>query len=240
MTITGTATDLPGPDEPGRIALVTGASRGLGFAVARALGAKGIHVVAMARTIGGLEELADEIVAAGGPNPTLVPLSLADDGGMQRLCLAVHERWGRLDLVVHCAAHAPPLAPADHIAGKDFAQAAETNFHATHRLIVMTAPLLRASGRGIFVFCADNRAGQHFFGAYGATKAGAEALVRSWAAESERIGPKVHLFHPNPMPTALRARFFPGENRDRLTPCEDEAARLVAMVEQASPEPAPQ
>ena len=223
--------ELPGPDAPRSIALVTGASRGFGFAVARALGAQGTHVVAVARTIGGLEELADAIVAAGGPNPTLVPLSLTDDGGTQRLCLAIHERWGRVDLVVHCAVHAPPLAPAEHIAAKDFAQAADVNLAGTERLVVMTAPLLKASRTGCFVFCADNRAGQPFFGAYGATKGGAEALVRSWSVETERLGPRVLVFHPNPMPTALRARFFPGEDRAALSSCDDEAARLLSTLE---------
>lgn len=226
-------TGLPGDVSPRSIALVTGASRGFGFAVARALGIAGWQVVAVARTVGGLEELADAVVKAGGPNPTLVPLSLTDDGGVQRLCLAIHERWGRLDLVVHCAAHAPPLAPADHIAPKDWTQAADVNLSGTERLAVMTAPLLKASPRGAFVFCADNRAGQPFFGAYGATKAGAEALVRSWAAETERLGPRVIVFHPNPMPTALRARFFPGEGRDGLTPPEEEAQRLLATLEAA-------
>ncbi|HLS58638.1 MAG TPA: SDR family oxidoreductase [Paracoccaceae bacterium] len=225
-------TGLPGDETPRSIALVTGASRGLGFAVARALGATGWQVVALARTVGGLEELADAVVTAGGPNPTLVPLSLTDDGGMQRLCLAIHERWGRLDLVVHCAAYASPLAPADHVAPKDWTQAVEVNLAATGRLLVMTAPLLRASPRGgTFVFCADSRGGQPLFGSYGATKAGAEALVRSWAAESERLGPRVMTFHPNPMPTALRARFYPGENRDSLTPTETEAERLLAILE---------
>ena len=223
--------ELPGPEAPRSIALVTGASRGFGYAIARALGAGGTQVIALARTIGGLEELADSVLAAGGPNPTLVPLSLTDDGGVQRLCLAIHERWGRIDLVVHCAAHAPPLAPAEHIAAKDFALAAEVNLAGTERLIVMTAPLLKAARNGCFVFCADNRAGQPFFGAYGATKAGAEVLVRSWSVETERLGPRVLVFHPNPMPTALRARFFPGEDRAALTPCEDEAARLLATIE---------
>jgi NAD(P)-dependent dehydrogenase (short-subunit alcohol dehydrogenase family) len=228
MTATG---DIP-PD-PARLALVTGASRGFGFAVARALGEAGWHVVAMARTVGGLEELADAVTELGGSNPTLAPLSLTDDGGMQRLCLAIHERWGRLDLVVHCAAHAPPLAPADQIAPKDFLQSVEVNVHGTQRLIAMTAPLLKASEAGRFVYVADNRAGQHFFGSYGATKAAGEALARSWAAETARIGPQVTLFHPNPMPTALRARFFPGENAAALTPAEAEAARLVATLDAA-------
>ena len=135
-------------DDGRRVALVTGASRGLGYATARALGASGARVIALARTVGGLEELADEILAAGGPNPTLVPLSLTDEGGLQRLCLAVNERWGRLDLAVHCAAHAAPLSPAPHIADKDFEQSVEVNLKGTERLIVMLAPLLLAAACG--------------------------------------------------------------------------------------------
>ena len=212
-----------------RVVLVTGASRGLGYALARALGARGDQIVALARTVGGLEDLADEIEAAGGPTPTLVPLSMTDEGGLQRLCLAIHERWGRLDLALHCAAHAPPLAPAAHLADKDFDQSFEVNVKGTERLIVYLAPLLGPSGH--FVYAADNRAGQPFFGAYGASKAAAEALVRSFAAESEKIGPRVTLVHPNPMPTALRARFYPGEDAGRLAPCADEATRLLALID---------
>jgi NAD(P)-dependent dehydrogenase (short-subunit alcohol dehydrogenase family) len=216
---------------PETVALVTGASRGFGYAVAEALGRRGAHVVAMARTVGGLEELADAVTAAGGPNPTLVPLSLNDEGGLQRLCLAANERWGRLDLVVHAAAHAPPLAPADHIAANDFEISIEVNVRGTQRLVAMTQPLLKAAPAGCFVHLADTRAGQKFFGAYGATKAAGEALVRSWAAETARIGPKVLLFHPNPMPTALRARFFPGEDTTPLAAPADEAARLLAVLD---------
>jgi NAD(P)-dependent dehydrogenase (short-subunit alcohol dehydrogenase family) len=212
-----------------RVVLVTGASRGLGYAIARALGARGDQVIALARTVGGLEDLADEIEAAGGPAPTLVPLSMTDEGGLQRLCLAIHERWGRLDLALHCAAHAPPLSPAAHLADKDFDQSLEVNVKGTERLIVYLAPLLGPAGH--FVYPADNRAGQPFFGSYGASKAAAEALVRSFAAESEKIGPRVTLIHPNPMPTALRARFYPGEDPSRLTPAADEAARLLALID---------
>lgn len=214
------------------MALVTGASRGLGYAVAQALGARGAQVIALARTVGGLEDLADAIEAAGGPIPTLVPLSLTDEGGLQRLCLAVNERWGRLDLVVHCAAHAAPLAPAPHIADKDFDASVEVNLRGTQRLVVMLQPLLAPAPRGRFVHVTDSRAGQPFFGSYGASKAAGEALVRSWAAESARIGPDVLLFQPDPMPTALRARFYPGENRSSLTACADEAARLLAMLDE--------
>jgi len=215
--------------------LVTGASRGLGYATARALGASGAHVIAMARTVGGLEDLADAIEAEGGPSPTLVPLSVTDEGGLQRLCLAIHERWGRLDTAIHCAAHAAPLAPAQHIAAKDFDQCLEINLKGTQRLITMLQPLLAAAPDGRFVHVTDDRAGQSFFGAYGATKAAAEALVRSWAAESVRIGPRVTLFRPEPMPTAIRARFHPGEDPGGLSPCATEAARLIAELHLSEP-----
>ncbi len=215
------------PDPAPPVALVTGASRGLGYAVARALGARGTRIIALARTVGGLEDLSDEITAAGGPTPTLVPLSLTDEGGLQRLCLAIHDRWGRLDLAVHCAAHAAPLGPAPHLADKDFDTSVEVNVRGTQRLIVMLQPLLIAAPAGRFVHVTDNRAGQPFFGSYGATKAAAEALVRSWAAETAKIGPKVEFFHPNPMPTAVRGRFYPGEDRTVLAAPADEAARLI-------------
>ena len=188
------------------------------------------QVIALARTVGGLEDLADAIEAAGGPTPTLVPLSLTDEGGLQRLGLALHERWGRLDLAVHCAAHAAPLAPAPYIGDKDFDASLEVNLRGTARLIVMLQPLLVAAPAGRFVYVADDRAGQPFFGSYGASKAAAEALIRSWAAESARIGPRVLTFRPKPMPTALRGRFYPGEDNSNLTPCAAEADRLLAAL----------
>lgn len=223
------------PIGPDTVALVTGASRGLGYAVASALGAAGVQVVAMARTVGGLEDLADAIEAAGGPTPTLVPLSITDEVGMQRLCLAIHDRWGRADLVVHCAAHAAPLTPANQIAAKDFDSSVEVNLRGTQRLIAMTAPLLAASPAGTFVHVTDDHAGGAFWGGYGATRAAGDALARSWAAETARIGPRVVLFQPAPMPTALRARFYPAEEPTRLTPCADEAARLLARLAAETP-----
>jgi len=216
-----------GPDS---VALVTGASRGFGYAAAAALGAAGVRVVAMARTVGGLEDLADAIEAAGGPSPTLAPLSIADEAGLARLCLAIHERWGRLDLVVHAAAHAAPLTPTEQIGGRDFDTSVEVNLRGAQRLIVMVAPLLRAAPAGTYVHVADDRAGAPFFGSYGATKAASDALARSWAREAERIGPRVLLFRPSPMPTALRARFYPAEDPGRLAPCAEEARRLMAEL----------
>lgn len=214
-----------------RIALVTGASRGLGFAVARALGEQGWHVVALARTVGGLEDLADAIEAAGG-SITLVPLDITDEGGLQRTARAIHDRWGRLDLLIHAAAHAAPCAPAGLLAEKDLDKSLAVNARATQRLIAMCDPLLKASPQGRAIYVADtSRTGEGFFGAYGASKAAGLALIRAWARESAQTGPKVDVFTPEPMPTAVRGRFYPGEDQGRLSPCDAEAARLLAGID---------
>ncbi|MFN3294891.1 MAG: SDR family NAD(P)-dependent oxidoreductase [Gemmobacter sp.] len=217
-----------------RIALVTGASRGLGAAMAEALAARGWQVVAVARTVGGLEEVDDRVQALKLPGAgalTLAPMDITHDDAMRHLCRSVHDRWGRLDLWVHAAIHAAPLAPAGHIDGKDWEKSVAINLRATGMLIPMIEPLLRAStAGGSAMFFDDPRAGQKFFGAYGATKAGQIALARSWAAETLRTGPKVLIETPAPLATATRARFFPGEDRSRLAAPRDEAARLVALV----------
>jgi NAD(P)-dependent dehydrogenase (short-subunit alcohol dehydrogenase family) len=209
-----------------KIALVTGASRGLGFAVAEALAARGAHVIALARTVGALEELDDRIKAVGG-SATLAPIDLTKDDAMAGICRAIHDRWGHVDLLVHTAVHAPALSPADHADAKDYAKTYATNAEGTLRVIRMVAPLLQAAPDGRAVFCDDPRAGEKFFGLYGSSKAAARAMVETWAAETARIGPKVSLFTPNPMPTATRARFFPGEDRAPLVHPDDEAARLL-------------
>lgn len=211
-----------------RLALVTGASRGLGFAMAAALAAEGWHILAVARTVGGLEELDDRIQARGG-SATLAPLDITDDGALAHLARSIAERWGRLGLWVHAAVHAAPLAPAGHIVPKDFDKSVACNLRATAALIPMLEPLLRA-GAGTALFFDDPRGGDKFFGSYGATKAAQIALASSWAAESERIGPRVLIETPRPMPTATRARFFPGEDRTGLADIHDEAARLLARL----------
>lgn len=208
------------------IALVTGASRGLGYATALELGRKGAHVIALARTVGGLEDLDDAIKAAGGTT-TLVPVDITDEGGLQRMCLAIHERWGHLDLLVHSAAHSVLLSPAAHVSDKDFDRMWAVNARATQRIIAMTEPLLKAATNGTAVFMDDPVAGKKFFAGYGASKAANKAIVESWAAETKTIGPRVVQFTPNPMPTALRARFHPGEDKDTLSTAQAEAKRLL-------------
>lgn len=217
----------------GRIALVTGATRGLGYAVSAALAQRGAHVVAVGRTVGGLEDLDDEITKAGGA-ATLTPLDLTDDEGLERLGAAIHGRWGRLDILVHAAAAPAPLSPAEHAAAKDFDGAFAVNARATQRLIRSVDPLLRASEAAQAVFMADPTAeGAKFNGAYGASKAAARAIALSYAQETRNAALAVWLAAPPPMPTALRARFHPGEDRAKLTPCAAVAGRLADLIEAA-------
>ncbi len=210
---------------PGPVALVTGASRGLGAALAEGLAARGFHVLAVARTVGGLEELDDRIRAAGG-TATLAPMDVSDAAAMQQLAQSVGARWGGLDLWAHCAIHAAPLSPAPHIDGKDWAKSLLVNVDIVRGLIALFEPMLRARD-GTAMFFDDPRAGQKFFGAYGTTKGAQIALARSWQAETVRTGPRVVIAQPAPMPTAVRGRFFPGEDRSALTPCRSEAERLL-------------
>ena len=210
-----------------KIALITGASRGLGAAMALAL-SKTHHVIAVARTVGALEELDDRITSAGG-TATLAPMDIAKTDAMATLCRGIHDRWGHLDLWVHSAIHAAPLTPADHVDAKDWSKSVEINANAVSVLIPYVSPLLGANGTAVF-FDDEAARGSKFFGAYGATKAAQMSLAHSWAAETVKTGPKVHILQPKPMPTATRARFFPGEPREPLAQPADEATRLLAML----------
>jgi len=213
-----------------KIALVTGASRGFGYAVADALGAAGWHVIAVARTVGGLEDLDDSISAKGG-SATLVPLDITDDAALARMCLSIFERWGHVDLLVHAAITVAPLSPAGHVPEGDWDKMLALNIRATQRMITMLDPLLKAAKNGTAILPEDSsQISRPFMAAYGASKAAQQAIWESWAAESTSTGPSVTAFAPNPMPTALRARFFPGEDRSTLAPTRDEAARLLASL----------
>jgi NAD(P)-dependent dehydrogenase (short-subunit alcohol dehydrogenase family) len=215
-----------------KIALVTGASRGLGAALTEQLALQGWNVVAVARTTGGLEELDDRVKAhrlPGAGHLTLAPMDVTNDDAMRHLCLNIHQRWGGLQLWVHTAIHAAPLTPAGSLDGKDWDKSIAANVRATGQLIPMIEPLLKA-GKGTALFLDDPRGGQKFFGAYGATKAAQIALARSWQAETATIGPRVLIATPAAMPTATRARFFPGEDRTPLTSPRDEATRLIALI----------
>ena len=215
-----------------RLALVTGASRGLGAAFAEQLALQGWHVMAVARTSGGLEDLDDRVKAHKLPGAgalTLAPMDVTNEDAMRHLCLSIHQRWGGLQLWVHAAIHAAPLGPAGSLDGKDWDKSIATNIRATGLLIPLVEPLLKA-GQGTAVFFDDPRAGQKFFGGYGASKSAQIALAQSWQAETATIGPRVLILTPLPLATATRARFFPGEDRSRLSAPRDEATRLIAHL----------
>ncbi len=213
----------------GKVALVTGASRGLGRALAEAVGARGAEVVALARTVGGLEELDDAIRAAGGPGATLVPVDITDDAGLERLGAAIHSRWGRLDFLIHAAVHAPPLSPAEHSGAKDWDRTQAVNARATQRLLRSMDPLLRAAG-GMAAFFDDPHNAGPFHSAYQASKAAAKAVTSAWESKSRKAGIRVLHLAPPPMPSALRARFRPGEDKAALTPAREVAERLLPEI----------
>lgn len=209
-----------------KLALITGASRGLGAALAEAL-APTHHIIAVARTTGALEELDDRIQAKGG-TATLAPMDITDPNAMATLCRGIHDRWGKLDLWLHTAIHAAPLTPANFVDPKDWNKSLAINTTATSVLIPYVAPLLGHDGHAVFFD--DPKAGEKFYGTYGATKGAQMALARSWAAETVNTGPRVTIVEPAPMPTALRARFHPGEDRETLASASDEAAKIVASL----------
>ncbi len=216
------------------VALVTGASRGIGRAAALALALAGAHVVAVARTSGALEELDDEIRQATGRSATLVPMDIAEDGALDQLGLAIHQRFGRLDIVVHAAAILGPLTPVGHIEPKHWERVLAVNLTASYRLIRSVEPLLRAAERPRAIFLTSSRAAhpKAFWGPYGATKAALENLVRTWADELENTKIRAVLLDPGRMRTRMRAEAFPGEDPLEL-PEASEIGPLIVELAQA-------
>lgn len=218
----------------GRIALVTGASRGIGRACALALAAAGAHVVAVARTQGALEALDDEIKAATGQSATLVPLDLAEPDGLDHLGLALHQRFGRLDILVHAAAVLGPLTPVSHIDPSAWDKVMAVNLTGTWRLIRAMERLLRASdaGRAIFITSGRVERPKAFWGPYGASKAGMEHIVRTWADELENTRIRAAIVDPGQMRTRMRAEAMPGEDPMTL-PDPSEIGPLIVELAQA-------
>ena len=213
-----------------RIAVVTGASRGIGRATVLALAAAGAHVVAIARTQGGLEELDDEIRNGGG-SATLVPLNLTDFDGIARLGAALHERHGKIDILVGNAGVAGPSSPLGHIEVKPWTDVMAVNVTANFQLIRCMEPLLKVSdaGRAVFVTSGAANKAPAYIGPYAASKAALEALVRVWAAETASTKMRVNLFSPGPIRTRMRATMFPGEDPATLDTPEQAAEFIVPM-----------
>jgi NAD(P)-dependent dehydrogenase (short-subunit alcohol dehydrogenase family) len=213
-----------------RIALVTGASRGIGAATALALAKAGAHVVAVARTVGGLEELDDAIRAAGG-SATLVPLDMTDFDGIARLAAALDERYRRLDILVGNAALVGPSSPLDHITAKDWDEVMRVNVTANWQLISAMDGLLRRSDAGRAVFLTSGAAHnmRAYRGLYSVSKAALEALARTYATETASTAVRVNLVNPGPTRTRMRAAVMPGEDPMTLPPPEEVAEKIVEL-----------
>ncbi len=215
----------------GKIALVTGASRGIGHEAALALARAGAHVVAVARTQGGLEELDDTIRAETGERATLVPLDLGEGDGLDQLGGVIHQRFGKLDILVHAGAMLGSLTPVSHIDPKQWDRIVAVDFTSTYRLIRSFEPLLKAApeGRAIFVTSGVASRPRAFWGAYAAAKAGMEALVRSWADEVENTRIRAVILDPGRMRTRMRAEAFPAEDPKTL-PHPSEIGPLIVEL----------
>jgi NAD(P)-dependent dehydrogenase (short-subunit alcohol dehydrogenase family) len=214
-----------------RVALVTGASRGIGYAVALEAARAGAHVIAVARTVGGLEALDDEIQKLGG-SATLVPLDLKDHAGIDRLGAAIFERWGRLDALVGNAGLLGPISPLGHIEPKTFDEVFSVNVTANWRLIRSMDPLLKRSdaARALFISSGASSSCRAYWGLYAASKAALEAMVRSYAAETQNSAIRVNLANPGATRTKMRAQAMPGEDVTTLPTPLDIAPGLVAML----------
>mgnify|MGYP001243181181 CR=1 FL=1 len=224
------------PDLTGRIALVTGASRGIGYFLAKQMAAAGAHVVAVARTVGGLEELDDEIKTeakrTGKGSATLVPLDLADMPALDRLGASINDRWGKLDIMVANAGVLGTISPIGHVEANVFEKVMAINVTSTWRLIRSVDPLLRNSdaGRAIVMSSGAAHSARAYWGPYAASKAAVEALARSWADETKNMALRVNSVNPGATRTAMRAQAMPGEDPMTLPHPSDVAAKILPLA----------
>jgi NAD(P)-dependent dehydrogenase (short-subunit alcohol dehydrogenase family) len=221
-------------DKPlaGQIALVTGASKGIGAATAKALAAAGAHVILTARTVKELEKIEDAIHEAGG-TATIAPADLGETDAIARLAAAIGNRWEKLDILILNAAFLPQLGPVSQIDPKQFNQAIVTNLLAPQALLASFDPLLRRSAKARVIGLTSSVAEQPraYWGAYAATKSALETLLESYAQEVERISEiRVAIVNPGATRTAMRARAYPGEDPASVKPPEAVAERLLALL----------
>ncbi|MFT5487731.1 MAG: NAD(P)-dependent dehydrogenase (short-subunit alcohol dehydrogenase family) [Paracoccaceae bacterium] len=218
----------------GRVALITGASRGIGAAVAERFAAEGAQLILVARTRGGLEDIDDRIQKAHGPDraATLLELDLTDLDQVDLIGPTLAERFGRLDIVVGNAGLLGEMAPINHIDAKIWSEVVDVNLNANWRLIRTTDPLLRQSdaGRAIFVTSGAARGKRPYWGAYAVTKAALEMMVTCWAAETEETNMKINLLDPGATRTSMRAEAFPGEDPASVKTPEEIAGYFVDLA----------
>jgi len=220
-----------------RLALITGASRGLGAALAKRFAAEGAQLVLLSRDTAALEKLDDEL-RANGRSATLVPLDLRQFDQLDAMAASLHQRFGRVDIFVSCAAALGHLAPTGHFDPALWQEIVDVNVTANWRLIRALDPLLRASpaGRAIFATCIAARESEPYWAPYAASKAALEALVKSYAEEVAQTTLRVNLVDPGPMRTALRFAAFPFEERDKIKPPEDATEPFVTLAEESCTE----
>ena len=219
-------------DLSGKLAVVTGASRGIGAATAKALAAAGCHVVLTGRDVSALEKVEDAIHDSGGSS-TIAPVDLTEQDGVARLAAAVRERWDALDYLVIAAAYLPTLTPVSQIDGKQFGQAMTVNVMATQALLANFDPMLKRSDDAIVVGLTSSvgDAPRAYWAGYGASKAAFDNLLRSYALEVEKIGHiRVAIVDPGATRTAMREKAYPGEDPSTVKPPEDVAARILALL----------
>ena len=214
-----------------KIALVTGSSRGFGYAVALKLAQEGADLIITSRTTGALEDLSEKILYYGG-KVTVAPLDLKNQLHTQLFCKTIYEKFGKIDLFIHSAFLAIPMAPIETINENDIVKYFETNTFMTQRLIKLIHPLLKKQKDSIAVFISDNtkKTNKKFLGIHNAIQAANKEIVMSYSEETLRIGPKVLLFEPLPMPTKTRSIMFPGENKKKLSSCKEEANKLIKLL----------
>ena len=215
-----------------RIALVTGASRGIGRAVALELARRGAHVVAVARTVGALEDLDDAIRRTSDLNATLVPLDLKDGDAIDRLGASIFQRWKKLDVLIGNAGILGSLTPIAHLAPRDWQELLDVNVTANYRLIRACDPLLRQSdaGRAVFITSGAATKSRPFWGGYAVSKSALEMVVRTYAEETATTSVRVNLFNPGPTRTVMRAKAMPGEDPSTLPRPETVAREIVDLA----------
>lgn len=221
----------------GRLALITGASRGIGRAVSIAMAKAGAHVILLARTVGGLEEVDDEIRSFGG-KATLLPLDLKAVDKLDALGPTILQRWGHLDILVANAGLLGPLSPLGHITTDDWRDVIAINLTANWHLIRAVDPLIRRSSAGRAMFVSSGAAAAHtaYWGPYAVSKAGLEALAKSWAHELTNTNARANIINPGPIRTGMRAKAFPGEKPESLKTPEDIAPVFVRLADPSTTE----
>ena len=214
-----------------KIALVTGSSRGFGYAVALKLAQEGADLIITSRTTGALEDLSEKILYYGG-KVTVAPLDLRNQLHTQLFCKTIYEKFGKIDLFIHSAFLAIPMSPIETINENDIVKYFETNTFMTQRLIKLIHPLLKKQKDSVAVFISDKtkKTNKKFLGIHNAIQAANKEIVLSYSEENLRIGPKVLLFEPLPMPTKTRNIMFPGEDKKLLSSCKDEANKLIKLL----------